>query len=297
MKKAKQAILFAILAAVLYGINSPFSQLLLQHVSPVLMASLLYFGAGFGMMIVWVVRINRIPINHLEKKQWAYILGMIILDILAPIMLMLGLKLTTAANASLLNNFEIVATSIIAFIFFKEKISKRVWIAILIISVASFLLSIDDASSFSFSKGSLFVVLACFFWGLENNCTRVLSEKDPMEIVVVKGLASGFGSLVVAFIVGIEFFAWQYVLLALLLGFVAYGMSILLYVRAQHDLGASKTSAFYALAPFVGAALSFILFQNIPTYLYIIALILMVVGANLIVKEHLSNNIYKENHI
>ncbi|MGD9605110.1 MAG: DMT family transporter, partial [Bacilli bacterium] len=278
------------MAAVLYGINAPFSQLLLNKVSPFLMASLLYFGAGFGMGIIWLLKSKK-QTNHLEAKEWPYIVGMILLDVLAPIMLMLGLKLTTAANASLLNNFEIVATSLFALMFFHEKIDKRMWLAIVFILLASFFLSIEDPESLSFSKGSLFVILAAFFWGLENNCTRVLSTKDPLEIVIMKGIASGTGSLIVALIIGIDDVVWSYIVFALLLGFVAYGLSIYLYVRAQRDLGASKTSAFYAFAPFVGTGISLIIFKSQPTWLFLGALIFMLIGAYLVAKDYLSKQI------
>ena len=290
MKKATTALMFAGVAALLYGINAPFSQILLNKIPPVLMASLLYFGAGFGMGVIWAF-LPKKQSRHLEFKEWPYILGMIVLDVLAPIMLMLGLQLTSAANASLLNNFEIVATSLLALLFFNEKISKRLWLAILFVSAASFLLSIEDPSSLSFSKGSLFVLLAALFWGLENNCTRVLSKKDPLEIVVVKGIASGTGSLIVALIVGVNDFNWTYMVLALGLGFVAYGLSIYFYVRAQRDLGASKTSAFYAFAPFVGAGISLIIFRETPTFIFLGALFLMIIGAYLVAIDYLKKTI------
>lgn len=299
--KAKnlKPIIYAILAAALYGINSPISKLLLVEISPTLMASLLYFGAGIGMLVIWLIKKPTPGTEHLEKKQWPFILGMIVLDVIAPICLMIGLQKTTAANASLLNNFEIVATALISMVFFKEVLSKRLWIAIAVVSAASFLLSFEDLSSLKFSLGSLFVLLAAVSWGLENNCTRVLSKKDPFEIVIIKGLASGTGALIVALIAGIGTVEVSYLLWALLLGFVAYGLSIFFYVRAQRDLGAAKTSAFYAFAPFIGAGLSFLIFRNSPTIVYIIALVLMLIGAYLVATDyqhrHLTDIIFKRN--
>jgi drug/metabolite transporter (DMT)-like permease len=115
---------------------------------------------------------------------------------------MLGLTMTTSANASILNNFEIVSTSLIALLIFKESISKRLWGAIFLITASSIILSIEDISSFSFSFGSIFVLLACICWGLENNCTRKLSLKDPLEVVVIKGFGSGIGFLLITFALG-----------------------------------------------------------------------------------------------
>lgn len=203
---------------------------------------------------------------------------MVALDILAPIFLMIGLTRTTPANVSLLNNFEIVATSLIALFIFKEVISKRLWIAIILITIASIVLSIEDASSLSFSLGSIFVLFASVCWGLENNCTRMLSVKDPLQVVVIKGFGSGFGSLLISFILKETSTDVFYIIATLLLGFVAYGLSIYFYVYAQRELGAAKTSAYYAIAPFIGVVLSFIIFSDIPTISFIAALLIMIVG-------------------
>lgn len=279
--KQKRAIGFALLAALLYALNSPFSKLLLRSVPATMMAAFLYLGAGFGLFLMgtWQ-RMSRKITNEkpLTHQELPYTVGMVLLDIAAPIFLMLGLESTTASNASLLNNFEIVATSLIALMIFKEAISRRLWLAIVLVTVSSMILSLEDASSFTFSTGSLLVLLACVCWGFENNCTRMLSSKNPTEIVVIKGFGSGLGALVVAFIIGEQLPALPHILLALLLGFVAYGLSIYFYIYAQRDLGAAKTSTYYAVAPFIGAALSMIIFRDIPSVSYCIALCIMITG-------------------
>ena len=284
----KKAVFFAILAAALYALNSPLSKLLLQNVPPTMMAGFLYLGTGIGMCIMGFVRGHTKHAGkeeRLQKRDLPYTLGMIILDIAAPIFLMIGLKRTAAANASLLNNFEIVATSIIAMAFFREKIGKQLWVAIGLITLSSILLSIEDASSFQFSIGSLFVLLACVCWGLENNCTRCLSRSDPLEIVIVKGLCSGIGSVIIGLTIGESLPGIRDILLILLLGFVAYGLSIYFYVYAQRDLGAAKTSAYYAVAPFIGVLLSFIIFREIPGIMFFAALVIMAIGTWLINRE------------
>jgi drug/metabolite transporter (DMT)-like permease len=210
---------------------------------------------------------------------------MVVLDIAAPLFLMIGLTRTTAANASLLNNFEIVSTSVIAMLIFKERIGRRLWIAIGLITLSSILLSVEDAGSFQFSFGSLFVLAACVCWGLENNCTRCLSKSDPLEIVVIKGFGSGIGSVVIGLVAGEALPLWGDILKILLLGFVAYGLSIYFYVYAQRDLGAAKTSAYYAVAPFIGVLLSFVIFREIPGVLFFIALAIMIAGTWMVNKE------------
>ena len=206
---------------------------------------------------------------------------MVVLDIAAPIFLMVGLTMTTAANASLLNNFEIVATSMIALVIFKEAVSKRLWLAIMLVTVSSIILSFEDMSSLSFSYGSILVLAACVCWGLENNCTRMLSGKNPLEIVVIKGFGSGLGALVIALSMGEKLPHITYIFLALLLGFVAYGLSIYFYIYAQRDLGAAKTSTYYAVAPFIGAGLSLLIFKEMPSVSYIVALVIMIAGTYL----------------
>lgn len=283
MIKSKQyiAVFQAILAAALFGISAPVSKLLLVKVPPMLMAALLYLGAGIGMLLVNILKSLKGTEQKeakISSKEIPYTIGMIALDIAAPIFLMIGLTMSTASNASLLNNFEIVATSLVALIIFKEAIGKRLWIAIFFITVSSIVLSVQDFSSFSFSTGSFFVLLACVCWGFENNCTRMMSLKDPMQIVVIKGLGSGAGSLIIAFLTNeISFDIW-YLLLAMVLGFFAYGLSIFFYVTAQRELGAARTSAYYAVAPFIGVGLSFILYREPVTINFIIGAVLMIFG-------------------
>ena len=283
MSKGKHlSIVWAILAAALYAVNAPVSKLLLQEATPTMMAAMLYLGAGIGMLLLGMAR-QRLKIGKneqkLTRKDLPFAVGMIVLDIAAPICLMIGLTSTTSANASLLNNFEIVATSVIALLVFKEAIGKRLWLAIGLITLSSVILSVEDASSLHFSAGSLFVLLACVCWGFENNCTRMMSQSDPLEIVVLKGFGSGLGSLAIAFAVGEQLPPLRLILCALLLGFVSYGLSIFFYVYAQRKLGAAKTSAYYAFSPFIGVLLSLLIFQEMPNLSFWAALLIMALGA------------------
>jgi drug/metabolite transporter (DMT)-like permease len=278
----------AIGAASLYGLSAPLAKGLLQSLHPVLLAAMLYLGAGIGMIVYKSFRKSSdSEIRGWKKADRKYVVLMIILDVAAPILLLWGLTLTTAANASLLNNFEIVATTLIAALFFRESIGKKTVIAIVVIALSSFLLSLEDASAFVFSAGSGLVLLAAVAWGLENNCTRKLSFGDPAVVVLLKGIGSGSTSLVLAFVLGVaEASVWSW-LGGLSLGFVAYGTSILLYVNAQRHLGAAKTSAYYAVAPFIGAFLSYLIWnEQLPVW-YIPALALMILGTAFAVWDQL----------
>ena len=197
MTARSNAISQAILAAALFGISAPIAKLLLTRVPAAWMASFLYFGAGAGMLLVSAVRRRdhkRVAEASLTRKQLPYVLLMVVLDIVAPLLLMYALMETASANVALLNNLEIVATSLIALFVFKEAIGSRMWLAIVLITISGMFLSMEDLRSFTFSAGSLLVVLACVCWGFENNVTRKLSLKDPAQIVVIKGLGSGAGS-------------------------------------------------------------------------------------------------------
>lgn len=286
------SIFYAVLAALCYGISIPISKLLLENMPPVFMAALLYIGAGLGMLLIKAFKNKNVQRKEakITKKELPYTFAMVVLDILAPIFLMIGLSKSTSASASLLNNFEIVATSIIAFVIFKESVGKRTWLAVMLITIASIILSVEDFSSLKFSVGSIFVLLACICWGLENNCTNKLSLKDPLEIVIIKGIGSGLTSLVIAFIIKEYNTNIGYILIALLLGFISYGLSIYFYIYAQRNLGATRTSAYYAFSPFIGVGLSFILFREAPTFSYLIALGIMFAGVYFVAFE-------KHNHL
>ena len=285
MKTKTIATFFAILAAALYAINIPLSKILLQYVSPTMMAAFLYLGAGIGLIIYGKIKKEREHSESLTKAELPYTLGMILLDIAAPILLMLGLGSTNSANASLLNNFEIVATSCIAFLIFKEMLSKRLTLAIVLVTIASITLSFEGKGSFEFNTGSLLVLAASCCWGLENNCTRMLSSKSSVQITTIKGLFSGLGSLIVALIIGESIPEIIWMTAVLILGFVAYGLSINFYIKAQKHLGAAKTSAYYSIAPFLGVFFGIVLLNETPCIQFYIGLVIMIIAIVLMIKD------------
>lgn len=298
-KGSLKAIMYAFMAAVFYAINVPISKLLLTYMEPTFMAGFLYLGAGIGIGVMSLFRINNTKQSEsLTKKDLPYVIGMIVLDIAAPIFLMFGITDSTSSSASLLGNFEIVATTIIALLIFKEVVSKQLWAAILCITVASIILSLDGTDSIRFSKGSIFVLMATLCWGVENNCTRQISSKSTYEIVMLKGFFSGGGSLVIALVLGEQITDIKWIFATIVLGFVAYGLSIFFYVRAQNTLGAAKTSAYYATSPFVGAGLSFLILGERLTYLYFAAFVVMLIGTVLVVRDTLvRHHLHEHEHI
>lgn len=298
MKTKNIATLFAIAAAALYAVNIPLSKLLLVRVQPTMMAAFLYLGAGLGLLLWSLVRGERGKGERLTRKELPYTIGMIVLDIAAPILLMLGLERTNSANASLLNNFEIVATSLIAFFAFKELLSQRLTAAIVLVTAASIILGFEGEGSFRFNTGSLLVLGASCCWGLENNCTRMLSTKSSVQITTIKGICSGLGSFAIALAAGEKIPALPWILAVLVLGFVAYGLSINFYIKAQKDLGAAKTSAYYSIAPFLGVAFGMLLLGERPGVQFYIGLAIMAAATVLMVRDTIAlQHIHAHTHV
>lgn len=292
----KRSILAALLAAALYALNTPFSKLLLPHVSPIIMAGLLYLGAGVGLLLFSLLRHLAGKPDFpapLTRQEFPYTAAMVLLDIAAPILLMYGISLTTSTSVSLLNNFEIAATSVIALLVFREAISKRLWCAIALVILSSIMLT-WESGEIALNTGSLLVLGACLCWGFENNCTRMISGKNTVEIVTIKGIFSGLGGVITGFIAGDRLPSLPILLCILILGFISYGLSICFYIRAQRNLGAAKTSAYYSIAPFLGVAFSMILVGELPDLKFFAALAVMAVAAVLLVKDSLSGEIPQE---
>lgn len=281
-------IIQALLAALFFGASAPIAKLLLGDVPPVLMAGFLYLGSGIG---VSLVKLSRRFTSHqseagIKAPDVGWLAGAILSGgILAPIVLMVSLKNTPASTASLLLNFEGVGTTLIASLFFHESVSRRALAAVSAITLASIFLSTDFQSGFGFSPGALGILLACMLWGVDNNLTRNISAKDPLTIVAWKGLVAGIFSLLLGLLLGQQPPAWITLLSILVLGFISYGLSTMFFIYSMRGLGAARTSALYGTAPLAGMLLSFIIFKDPVTLLFVLAAILMIAGAWLLAKE------------
>lgn len=288
MKSNFSFVLQALLAALFFGASAPVSKLLLGNVPPVLMAAFLYLGSGTGISLIKLYQ--RFSKNQKEagikRPDIGWLAGAIISGgIIAPIILMISLKNTPASTASLLLNFEGVGTTLLALLFFHESISHRALAAISAITLASIFLSTSFKGGFGFSLGALGILLACLLWGLDNNLTRNISGKDPLTIVAWKGLVAGTFSLILGLVLGQQLPALITILSILLLGFISYGLSTMLFIYSMRGLGAARTSALYGTAPLAGVILSIIIFHDSITNLFIIAAVLMVAGALLLANE------------
>jgi drug/metabolite transporter (DMT)-like permease len=272
-------VLQALVAALFFGASAPVSKLLLGDVPPILMAAFLYLGSGTGISLIKLYQ--RLTSNQKEagikRPDVIWLAGAIISGgILAPIILMVSLKNTPASTASLLLNFEGVGTTLI---------SRRALGAIVAITLASIFLSTNFQGGFRLSLGALGILLACFLWGVDNNFTRNISAKDPLTIVAWKGLVAGTFSLILGLILGQQPPALTTILSILLLGFISYGLSTMLFIYSMRGLGAARTSALYGTAPLAGVLLSILIFRDPLTLLFGIAAVLMVAGALMLANE------------
>lgn len=278
-------ILQALLAAVFFGASAPVSKLLLGEIAPIFLAAFLYLGSGTGIALTKLTQ-RKDKEAGITRADVPWLVGAVISGgILAPIVLMLSLQNTPASTASLLLNFEGVGTTVIALLFFRESISRRAWVAIIVITLASIFLSTDFSSGFGLSLGALGVLLACVLWGVDNNFTRNISGKDPLAIVAWKGLVAGTFSFFLALSLGNPLPAATTILVTMVLGFLSYGMSTFLFIRSMRGLGAARTSALYGTAPLAGVLLSIFLFSEFPSAFFIVAAVLMIGGALLLVNE------------
>ncbi len=286
----KNGVFQAFIAAFLFSASAPLSKLLLNGISPIMLAGLIYFGSGIALLTIKGVKIllNKQQLNNdFNRREILYLIGSVLIGgVIAPIILMISLKNSPAATASLLLNFECVSTTFLAFLFFREKIGKRIWISVFLITVASILLTIDLKDNWGFSLGSVGIIFASILWGLDNNFTRNISEKDPLTIVGIKGLGAGIISIVISRIYNNPIPVMNNILLAMLLGLFCYGLSIVSFVLALRRLGSSRTSIIFGTAPFIGVIVSFLIFKEIPNIYFFISLPLMIYGTYLMLTEN-----------
>ncbi len=288
-------IFLAILGAVLFGASAPLSKVLLGEIDPILLAGLLYLGSGTGLLLFKALGgLFSVPAGEpLARKDAPWLAGAVLAGgVAAPIALMFGLQETPAATASLLLNFECVATTLLAAFLFQEYIGKRIWLAIGLITLASIVLTLNSGQ-FGVSPGALGILLACILWGLDNNLTRNISSRDPLAIGIVKGLVAGIFSLTLALLLGAHLPGLPIIAATMLLGSMSYGLSIALFILSMRAIGAARASAWLGTAPFAGVLLSFLIFRSFPGLSFLISLPLMILGALLLFgEEHAHTHIH-----
>jgi drug/metabolite transporter (DMT)-like permease len=284
----KRQVIYALLAALLFGASTPFSKVLLEYQAPVTLAGLLYLGSGLGLGLIRILRDRGWKSAGLEKGEWRWLLGAIFFGgVLGPVSLLLGLAQTTGATASLLLNLEAVLTAIIAWIVFKESADKRIVLGMLAIVMGGLVLSWQPTGGLeSNGFGPLLICTACLCWAIDNNFTRKVSATDALFVAGVKGLIAGAVNCLLALLLGLSMPTGLVVMATMTLGLMGYGLSLVLFVLALRGLGTARTGAYFSTAPFIGAAISVVWFGEVTSGLFWLSACLMAIGVWIHLTEH-----------
>jgi drug/metabolite transporter (DMT)-like permease len=283
-------------AALLFGIATPVSKRLLAGADPQMLAGLLYSGAGIGLAVIHFGRAAlNIPAPEaaLRRTDIPWLVAVVGFGgMMGPLLLMLGLTRTDASSASLLLNLEGLATMVIAWAVFRENVDRRLLLGALAILLGAAVLS-WDGHGISVGGGAPFIAGACLAWGIDNNLTRKLSAADPVVIAMIKGLAAGSVNMTIALGRGAAIPHLPVLLTGAFVGFVAVGLSLVLFIRALRHLGTARTGAYFALAPFIGALVAILALHEPVTWMLVAAGALMAVGTWLHLTE---NHVHNHEH-
>lgn len=279
-----KGVIYALLAAALFGASTPLSKILVGQVAPVTLAGLLYLGSGLGLLIWFTLRAmaaggKQATIERLTLPDLPWLGGAILAGgIAGPVLLMIGLTLTPASSASLLLNMEGVLTALLAWFVFKENFDRRIFFGMVLIVAAGILLSWDQRPVFGVPWGALAIVAACLCWAIDNNLTRKVSASDAVQIAGIKGLVAGSVNLSIALALGLPLPEASTALIAGVVGFGGYGLSLVLFVLALRHLGTARTGAYFSVAPFAGAAIALLMPGETPGMVFWVAAALMGAG-------------------
>ncbi|KAE9646837.1 DMT family transporter [Pseudomonas sp. PB103] len=281
-------VLYALAAAALFGASTPLAKLLGMNAPPILLAGLLYLGSGVGLTIVRFVRDKGWRAPALAAGEWPWLIGAIVFGgVLAPVALMFGLTRTAGATASLMLNLESVLTALLAWIVFKENADRRIVIGMIAIVLGGVVLSWpQEAVTTQDWIGPLAVAFACLCWAIDNNLTRKVSASDALFIAGSKGLAAGMVNCSLALAIGSQLPTTGPLISILLVGFLGYGVSLVLFVLALRGLGSARTGAYFSTAPFLGAVISIVILGESVSVMFSIAAALMALGVWIHLREH-----------
>nr|WP_279152854.1 DMT family transporter [Pseudomonas mosselii] len=289
------SVLYALVAAALFGASTPLAKLLGVDTSPILLAGLLYLGSGVGLTLVRLVRDRGWQRPGLPAGEWPWLLGAIFFGgVLAPVALMFGLTRTAGATASLMLNLESVLTAVLAWVVFKENADRRIVIGMIAIVLGGIVLSWPQETAMDHDwTGPLAVAFACLCWAIDNNLTRKVSASDALFIAGSKGLAAGVVNGGLALAIGSQLPALGTLGSILLVGFLGYGVSLVLFVLALRGLGSARTGAYFSTAPFLGAAVAILMLGESVSVTFLLAATLMALGVWIHLME---NHVHEHQH-
>ena len=286
-----RGIAYALASAVLFGMSTPLAKGLVGSVPPLVLAGLLYAGSGVGLLLaitgrqLLAGRVRALSLPH--GREWLWLGGAIFFGgVVAPVALMKALVVTPASTASLLLNLESVFTALLAWFLFRENFDRRIALGMLAIVAGGLVLSWQPGGGTAHAPvGAVLVATACLCWAVDNNLTRRVSASDAALVAGLKGLVAGTVNLGLAAALGYALPAFPDVAGAAALGFVGYGVSLTLFVLALRDLGTARAGAYFAVAPFFGAALAIAMHAEPVTWQLLAAGLLMAAGVWLHVTE------------
>jgi drug/metabolite transporter (DMT)-like permease len=282
-RQKRTGILMAFAAALLFGAAAPLGKPLLESLTNFQMAGLLYLGAALGVLVILLREKHFLLPWRMPRKDALRLAGAVLFGgILGPVFLMAGLRTAAAASVSLWLNLEMVATALLGFFFFRDQLSGKGWLASLGALGAALLLAWEGGSA-GFKAGGL-ITLACLCWGMDNHLTALIDGISPAQSTFWKGLVAGSVNL----ILGISLAPIQAGPLPLLgalgLGAISYGLSILLYITAAQNLGATRSQLIFSSSPFFGLLIAFALGESL-TWVQGIAIVLFLGAIYLLFKE------------
>lgn len=272
---------FAILSAALFGVSPSFAKLIVGKMSPVLLAGLLYLGSGLGLQLIlfWQRQHTLRALRKLAFQQKLKLAGAVLVGgILAPLCLTFGIQSGSAFEISLLLNLETAATTLIAWLVFREHVGGRVWIGKAFLVVGAAVITIQPMNGSAFSRSALLILAACFLWGVDNNLTRDVEDLSPLALASLKGWIAGSFNTALAIALGRSVSTSIQVLGSLLIGALSYGVSLVLFVKALRDVGSARASTYFSIGPFFGMLAALILFGEQPLAYQYISAGLMSVG-------------------
>jgi drug/metabolite transporter (DMT)-like permease len=276
------------MAALLFGASTPLAKLLAADVPPVLLAALLYLGSGAGLWTIRLLRLERVDAPNWAARDWLWFVGAIASGgVIAPILLMYGLRHSSASNASLLLNLEAVLTATIAWIVFRENAGWRPVVGMtLIVAGGAVLAWPRDAAGGTEFSAAILIAAACLCWAIDNNLTRKISAADADFIAGTKGLVAGATSMTLALALGATMPRPALIASAMSIGLLGYGLSLVLFVQGLRGLGSARAGAYFATAPFLGAAIAIIVLHDAAPGGFWLSASLMAVGVALHLTEH-----------
>jgi len=252
-------VVLAVASALAFGLTTPVIGWAGHALGPLSTAALLYVGAALAAL---AMRLQGKPAgSSLRRSDGPRILGVAVAGAaVAPTCLAWGLTHAGATAGSLVLNLEAVLTVLLAWLIYRESLGRRVLVAVALMALGGGVLALDvSARSSAGLLGALAVAAATLGWAIDNTLTRPLADRDPLQVIAAKGAIGASLTGAIAILRGEPMPALWSAGVLLLCGATGYGISLRLYLLAQRKIGAARTGSVFALAPFVGATIAWVI--------------------------------------